>query len=387
MLTEERNRRMIETGPGTPGGDFLRRYWFPIAAVSELDKEPVQPIRLLGENLTLFRSLKGDLGLIAERCAHRLLPLMYGVPHDSGLRCAYHGWIDDTAGTVVDRPFEPTTPDLKVTSYPVEALGGLVFAYLGPEPRPLLPRWEAFIRDGLDRKMNFTSLPCNYVQCMDNSMDPVHFEYLHGHYGNYLLGLRDEPPAFNTASAHVKIDFDVADNGLIYKRRLLTGQSEDSEDWTVGHPIVFPYMLASPTGGLGFQIRVPVDDTHTMHILYNATEPKEPGKPDESVVHTELEIDSWGRVNRSQHIVVPQDMMAWVGQGPIMDRTKEYLATSDKGVVLYHKLLLDNIDRVERGEDPFGVIRDGAKNEMLEIKKTTTEREGFNIPGRERARA
>ena len=387
MLTEERNRRMTETGPGTPGGNFLRRYWFPIAALSELDKEPVQPARLLGESLTLFRSLKGDLGLIAERCAHRLLPLMYGIPQESGLRCAYHGWVYNTEGQVLERPFEPTCPPLSVTSYPVEALGGLVFAYLGPEPRPLLPRWEAFVREGLDTRINFTPLPCNYVQCMDNSMDPVHFEYLHGHYGNYLMQLRGEPPAFNLSSVHVKIDFDVAENGLIYKRRLLTGESEDSDDWTIGHPIVFPYMLASPTGGLGFQIRIPVDDTHTMHLNYNATEPKEPGKPAESITHTELEIDSWGRVNRSQHIVVPQDMMAWVGQGPIMDRTKEYLATSDKGVILYHKLLLESIDRVERGEDPRGVIRDGAKNEMLEIKKTSTERAAFNIPGRARSRA
>ncbi len=140
-------------------------------------------------------------------------------------------------------------------------------------------------------------------------------------------------------------------------------------------------MLASPTGGLGFQIRVPVDDTHTMHINYNATEPKEAGSPTESITHTELEVDSWGRINRGQGIVVPQDMMAWVGQGPVMDRTQEYLGTSDAGVVLYHKLLLDNIQKVERGEDPMGVIRDGAKNEMLEIKKTHTEREGFNIPG------
>ena len=387
MLTQEMNERMTATGPGTPGGNFLRRYWFPIAAVADLDKEPVQPVRLLGEDLTLFRSLKGDLGLIAQRCAHRALPLMYGIPHDSGLRCAYHGWIYNTEGQVVDMPFEPACLPLKVTSYPVDTLGGLVFAYLGPEPRPLLPRWEAFVHEDLDRRINFNPLPCNYVQCMDNSMDPVHFEYLHGHYGNYLMQLRGEPPAFNTATAHVKIDFDVDDFGLIYKRRLLTGQSEDSDDWTIGHPIVFPYMLASPTGGLGFQIRVPVDDTHTMHILYNATEPKEPGKPSESVSHTELEIDSWGRINRSQHIVVPQDVMAWVGQGPIMDRTTEHLATSDKGVILYHKLILENIEKVERGEDPYGVIRDGTKNEMLEIKKTNAERASFNIPGRERVRA
>ena len=387
MLTAEMNQRMTGTGPGTPGGSFLRSYWFPIAAVADLDTEPVQPIRLLGEDLTLFRTLKGELGLIAQRCAHRALPLMYGIPDETGLRCAYHGWIYNTEGRVVDMPFEPACLPLQVASYPVEALGGLVFTYMGPEPRPLLPRWEAFVREGRDTRINFTPLPCNYVQCMDNSMDPVHFEYLHGHYGNYLLKLRGQEPAFNTATAHVKIDFDVEDNGLIYKRRLLTGDSEDSEDWTTGHPIVFPYMLASPTGGLGFQIRVPVDDTHTMHILYSSVEPADPAHPTETVTHTELEFDSWGRVNRSGGIVVPQDMMAWVEQGPVMDRSLEHLATSDKGVILYHNLLAENIDKVERGEDPYGVIRDGHKNEMLQIKKTHAEREGFNIPGRERERS
>ena len=198
MLTAEMNQRMTGTGPGTPGGSFLRSYWFPIAAVADLDTEPVQPIRLLGEDLTLFRTLKGELGLIAQRCAHRALPLMYGIPDETGLRCAYHGWIYNTEGRVVDMPFEPACLPLQVTSYPVEALGGLVFTYMGPEPRPLLPRWEAFVREGRDTRINFTPLPCNYVQCMDNSMDPVHFEYLHGHYGNYLLKLRGQEPAFNT---------------------------------------------------------------------------------------------------------------------------------------------------------------------------------------------
>jgi 5,5'-dehydrodivanillate O-demethylase len=389
MLTKETNERLTQTGPGTPGGDFLRRYWFPVAAVSELEKEPVLPVRILSEDLTLFRDLKGHIGLIADRCAHRAIRLAYGIPQENGLRCAYHGWTYNTEGRVVDMPFEPACLPLKVTSYPVEVLGGLVFAYLGQEPRPLLPRWEAFAREDLDTRISFHPLPCNWVQCMDNSMDPIHFEHLHGHYGNYLLKLRGEPPGIDTDVIHLKIDFDVREPGLIYKRRLLTGESADNVAWTVGHPIVFPYMLCSATGGLGFQIRVPIDETHTVHIGYGRSQPKEPGNPRTSVAHVELEYDDFGRVNRSANVIVPQDMMAWVAQGPVSDRTREHLATSDKGVILYHNLILQGIERVQRGGDPVGVIRDRAVNEPM-IKIPTSplgrEHEAFYLPGRVRDR-
>src|SRR5574341_734257 len=136
MLTKEENDRLTLVGPGTQMGALLRRYWFPIAATAQLDEDPVRPVRLLGENLTLFRSERGELGLIAERCAHRGISMAYGIPQANGLRCAYHGWTYDTEGHVVDMPFEPACLPLKITAYPVEALGGLVWAYMGPAPVP-----------------------------------------------------------------------------------------------------------------------------------------------------------------------------------------------------------------------------------------------------------
>jgi 5,5'-dehydrodivanillate O-demethylase len=113
-------------------GELLRRYWHPVAATAELDRDPVRPVRLLGENLVLFKTERGELGLIAERCAHRGISMAYGVPQINGLRCAYHGWTYDVEGHVVDMPFEPACLPLKITSYPVQELRGLVFAYLGP---------------------------------------------------------------------------------------------------------------------------------------------------------------------------------------------------------------------------------------------------------------
>jgi 5,5'-dehydrodivanillate O-demethylase len=123
MITKEQNDRLTQVGPGTPMGNLLRRYWHPVGTVPELEREPVQPVRLLGENLTLFKSERGDYGLIGDRCAHRAISLAYGIPQVNGLRCAYHGWTYDTAGHVVDMPFEPACLPLKIAAYPVQELG------------------------------------------------------------------------------------------------------------------------------------------------------------------------------------------------------------------------------------------------------------------------
>jgi 5,5'-dehydrodivanillate O-demethylase len=241
-----------------------------------------------------------------------------------------------------------------------------------PETKSLLPRWDILVRDDWNRNLRITNLDCSFLQCMDNSLDPTHFEHLHGKYGNYVMKKLGKPPMLNPAR-HLKIDFDVFDYG-IYKRRLLEGEPEDNTDWTVGHPILFPYILAQggPTQ-MSFQIRVPADDTHTTHMVIMASKPKdgETANPEVQVEHVELERDELGRVF-APHIVV-QDEMAWVGQGPITDRTNEHLVTGDKGIMLYRQLLLDNIEKVERGEDPMAVVRDPEINEpFIGIRRGST---------------
>src|SRR5437773_8602760 len=131
MITKELNERLTSTGPDTPAGKMLRYYWYPLCASEDLDKEPVQPVRLLSEDLTLFKDTKGNIGLIGDRCAHRAISLAYGIPQENGLRCAYHGWTYNPEGKVVDMPFEPAFLPLKVKSYPVQEMGGLIWAYLG----------------------------------------------------------------------------------------------------------------------------------------------------------------------------------------------------------------------------------------------------------------
>ena len=150
MITKEQNDRLTQVGPGTPMGELMRRYWHPIAGSIQLNGDnPTKEVRLLGEDLVLFRSAAGKLGLIEPSCAHRKANLSYGIPEPEGIRCAYHGWLYDVNGQCVDQPSEPEgsrfKEKVKLKAYPVQELGGLVFAYMGPEPIPLLPRWDSLV--------------------------------------------------------------------------------------------------------------------------------------------------------------------------------------------------------------------------------------------------
>jgi 5,5'-dehydrodivanillate O-demethylase oxygenase subunit len=378
MATQETNEKLTQVGPGTLMGEYLRRYWHPIGAVTELEKEPVMPVRLLGENLVLFKTEKGEYGLVAERCAHRGISMAYGIPQENGLRCAYHGWTYNTAGQVVDMPFEPICLSFKITAYPVQEMGGMIWAYMGPSPAPLLPRFDRYVRDDMRREIEFIPLPCNWVQCMDNSLDPVHFEHLHGVYGNYVNERLGKPPAM-TVARHLKIDFDVFEYGIV-KRRLLEGEPEDCDDWTTGHPVLFPYtLLVGDRNGANYQIRVPVDDTHTLHIRYQ-TYPLKDGEPQQTEIPFKRTIlfNGDGSMIGPASAVPKQDMLAWVAQGPISDRTTEHLVTSDKGVILYHRMLLEEAEKVARGEDPIGTVRDLEVNEpMISIKIESVARAPF----------
>ena len=123
MITGEENHQLTEVGPGTMMGDLLRRYWHPVAAASQLDQEPVLPVELLGEKLVLFRDNSGALGLLARGCAHRQTSLVYGMPEESGLRCAYHGWVWDSEGRCIEQPSEPADSTFwqKITTRPIRS--------------------------------------------------------------------------------------------------------------------------------------------------------------------------------------------------------------------------------------------------------------------------
>ncbi|MDA1035425.1 MAG: aromatic ring-hydroxylating dioxygenase subunit alpha [Chloroflexi bacterium] len=381
MLTVEENSLLSSIDRGTPMGELLRRYWHPIAAAVQLDERPTLAVKLLGEELVLYRDRSGTLGLIDRLCPHRRVDLSYGIPEEHGLRCMYHGWMFDETGQCIEQPFEETVhPDgrfkekVRVTGYPVEVLGGLVFAYLGPQPAPLLPRWDLFVEPDAIRQVGFSIIPCNWLQIVENALDPVHVEYLHGWYGKYILDQQAEPdPALLSASEsftkrHLEIAFDVFEHGIV-KRRLVEGGSRDDEDWVVGHPLVFPCMLRVGAAGRNtFQIRTPLDDHTTLQMYYTAffappgaTVPQQDSVP----YYWQPVYDENGEYNLES--ANNQDIMAWVGQGAIADRPHEHLGVTDKGVILLRKLLKEQAQVVADGGDPMNIVRDPAKNEYITL--------------------
>jgi 5,5'-dehydrodivanillate O-demethylase len=337
-------------------------------------------VKILGEPLVLYRDRKGGYGLIEPQCPHRRMSLLYGVPEERGLRCAYHGWLFDEAGQCLEQPYEETEePEskfknkIRIKAYPVEELGGLLFAYLGPKPAPLLPRWEIFVRADARRDIGMAVIPCNWLQIMENSVDPVHVEWLHQHFNNYArerLGSEQR----NERLKHEKIGFDLFEYGIV-KRRILEGETETDEDWAVGHPLVFPNVLLSgSTRRSTFQIRVPVDDVHTLHVWYTCYAQSGGAQAQDqdrisfyrvpvSTGHGEAEPE-WSFLDNNSG----QDIAAWVTQGAIADRSNENLGLSDKGIILYRRLLKEQIAKMERGEDPMNVFRDPAKNVCIPLK-------------------
>lgn len=360
----ERTERLTRVGPDAPMGRYLRRFWYPVAASVELEAWPVKKVRLLGEDLALYRTEDGTLGLVADRCPHRGAALSCGMTDGSLLRCAYHGWAFDTTGQCVDTPAEPATSKLKdrirIPGYPVQEMGGLLWAYLGPAPAPLLPRYEHVVRADLEKSVTVSDLPCNWLQCAENSMDPYHLEYLHMRFLNWARKQKGEPPI--PVRKHAKVDYELFEYGIL-KKRLWEGVPEDSEEWRVGHPIIFPGTLFVPIkeDWVEWQFRVPVDDTRTLIYWYDAKTPAPGTTPSPRVPLAENPwCDEQG--NYLPDHINAQDMMAWISQGPITDHRRENLGESDRGVAMYRRVLLEELERVERGEDPMGVVRDPAKN-------------------------
>ena len=380
MESAEHNRDLTRVGRGTPMGELMRRYWQPFAAAIEMKDKWTMKVRLLGEDLILFRTRTGALGLIAEQCPHRRASFLHGIPTERGIRCPYHGWEFSTAGACLHQPFEADNASFRdrvgTDAYPVQELGGVLWTYLGPvtaeKPAPLLPRFDALVAEGAIRIMGRALLPVNWLQIMENSLDPVHTEWLHGHHYEFQKEQQGVKVAISTP--HLKIDFREFEFGIT-KHRLLAGHSEDSDDWRIGHPIVFPNILAVGNGDPkaryhSFQMRVPVDDTHTLHLWYNAYLPPAGAHVPQRLrnqVHTyEVPfVDAQG--DFIVDTIDGQDMMAWITQGPIADRTLEHLGASDKGVVMYRRTLKREMKKVQDGLDPMGVLRDPARNTCIEL--------------------
>ncbi|HZT05871.1 MAG TPA: Rieske 2Fe-2S domain-containing protein [Chloroflexota bacterium] len=373
MLTHEENELLTRVGPAQPAGELLRRYWHPVAYLHELtDDHPTVFVRILGENLVLFRDKSGNVGLLGDQCPHRGASLLYGRVEERGIACAYHGWLFDTKGNCLETPAEPSESlfrlTVKHTAYPVQSFIGMYWAYLGPLPAPVIPRYDVWVRkDGRRRLYLQPQLDCNWLQPMENSVDPSHLQILHQalisggrKIENTTRGLTDDVRNF---------EFYETPFGIMKKRTYQNGLVDE-------HPLIFPNILRQ---GNATQIRVPIDDTHTK-IFFVRFDPTEDGSiiEDEGTPPVE-EVPSYKTPQNAMHPfarfrmdeVQAQDHMAWETQGPLTDRSTERLATADKGIVMFRDMLKREIMRVQQGLDPKGVIRD-PDHEMIDTKLAQT---------------
>ena len=382
MLTRDENELLTSVARGTPAGELLRRYWHAVAVAGELtETSPIKAVKILGEELVVYRDTQGRYGLVGEHCPHRLASLAYGHVDQEGIRCPYHGWKFDNTGKCLEQPAEPpgsTFKDrIKQTAYPVEKLGGLLFAYLGPEPKPLLPRWDVLTWEHGRRWIVIDSLiDCNWLQPMENSVDPSHLYWLHGSTAHLARRVKkyDEQHEFLT--------FEFG----IMKRRTTPAKTPGQPPLVDQHPLLFPTTLrhvAPYEDGQGhrhnLQIRVPVDDTHTQVYRVNFVPSAKERSPADIDPPFKFSLLKRSARDYAMDKVSAQDSMAWETQGAITDRRQEHLGVGDEGIILLRKLLKEQIELVQKGQEPMGIVRDPSRNHIIEFE-VTNDRIGLHRP-------
>ena len=375
MLTVKENERLTRVGPGTPMGELLRRYWQPIGAAAELDDNPVKPIKLLGESLVLYRDRQGRLGLIGDTCPHRRTSMLYGIPENEGLRCPYHGWMFDGTGQCIEMPAEApdsTFPSrVRMPGYPVEELCGLIFAYLRPAPATAAPLGYVRVGQrvaGYRRHRHPLQLVADHGELPGPGACGVAarplFQLRAGTVGASGFTAEVYRPGTNGVTSrweHEKIGFDEFQYGII-KRRVVAGRSNRTRNGASGIPScsriscawVAIFSIASRW------------TTHTPCTCGSRRTPAswwEVPKQDKIPFYqVPLPTDEEGQMDwRLLDNNSGQDIMAWITQGAIADRSLEKLGESDKGIILYRRMLRQQLAIVEAGGEPMNVFRDPTK--------------------------
>jgi len=401
MISAEQNELMTRIGLGTPAGALLRNYWQPVALVDELQgPRPVKAVRVLNENLVLFRDEKGAYGLLERHCPHRGADLAYGRLEDGGLRCSFHGWLFDTSGKCLATPAEPEGSRLcehiRQKAYPVTERSGILFAYLGAGEPPAFPHFDCFVAPG-EYTFAFKGYwDCNWLQALEVGIDPAHASWLHKYF-------EDEDPAqsygrqFRAASAGSEMpmskvlrEFDrpeIRVERTAYGMRLQTLRRIDELKTHLRVTnILFPQAFVIPMSPemTISQWHVPVDDygCYWYSIFTSFGEPVDKDTMRSQRLKTYPAPDykpifgrsnGWGFDPEEQRgrtftgmgfDINIHDQFACESQGRIQDRTRENLGTTDKGIVLYRRILLDAIRKNQAGEKPLMVLDAGAAAEI-----------------------
>ncbi|MEI7873659.1 MAG: aromatic ring-hydroxylating dioxygenase subunit alpha [Alphaproteobacteria bacterium] len=359
------NARLTEVGRGTPMGELLRRYWHPVGMAADAGATP-RPVRILGEELILFRDGRGQAGLVYPRCCHRGTTLYYGKVEERGIRCCYHGWLFDVEGHCLEMPCEPNPTGAQCQRvrqpwYPVEERYGLVFAYLGPPAKkPLLPRYECLevLQPGEFIEADDSSIgsggiaiaPCNWLQHFENVVDPYHVPILHGSFSG--------PQFVEAMNAFPKVKFEYGRQGVKStsirpgpegKRFRRVTEAVVPTLRVVANPRVAQYGMVESIGWT-----LPIDDTH--YRIYVAGRVREKGEL--TKFKSRYNGKAWAELTPEEHQKFPGDTEAQVGQGAITFHSEEHLMSSDQGVSMLRVLLQKQIDIVASGGDPVGAAFD-----------------------------
>lgn len=392
MLSAEQNRLVTETGPGTPAGALLRRYWQPAALTVELAGErPVLPVRLLGEDLVLFRDEAGRHGLIGRHCAHRGADLCYGRLEDGGLRCPFHGWLFDVAGKCLEQPAEPQASQfhrkVRHPGYPVREANGILFAWMGPGEPPPLPDHDCFRVPASHSFAYKGHIDANWLQSLEVGIDPAHAAYLHRYFEDeseaaYGLQFRDKVSNTEIPLTQLmrqfpnpQIEVETTDFGLrIFALRDL----DDTRRHVRVTNLAFPQAVVIPLSNDMHltQWHVPIDDRQSWwYAIFTAfRDPVDKAKmradrekliapPHYRPVRNRA--NHWGYDPAEQRArtftgmgedINVHDAWAVESPGPIQDRTREHLGTTDKAIIANRKLLLAALksgDAPAPGENPL----------------------------------
>ena len=393
MLPKKQSELLTRTDRGTPMGELMRRYWQPVGLSEEVTPggKPKQ-VKVMGEDLVLFRDVEGRPALLGLHCSHRGTSLAYGRVEDAGIRCAFHGWLYDHQGFCREQPAEPNNGGyvgrLRHPAYPCQELGGFIFAYMGPPDKmPLLPRYEVLVREDGTRKVDFYDINSNYMQNVEGAVDTVHFSYLHmDNWSKVKHKLAKLPKP--------QLEFYETDYG-IWQKSICPDVSRETTILVYGHffmPAGFMRIQESSRRGDEGLIQkfqswyVPMDDTHTRRFQAAFS----PLRPDgtrfewptaETIDMPGPENDYYRDYEAADTISgIPvnapgtaikgylcQDSMVNETQGPIADYQHEHLTPHDRVLMAERKICFQAIEDVQAGHDPKHIIRDPAQNVMVYV--------------------
>jgi phthalate 4,5-dioxygenase oxygenase subunit len=379
MLTREENALLTRTGPGTPMGALMRRYWLPALLSEELPEPGGDPkrVRLLGEDLVAYRAADGRVGLLAEYCPHRGASLAYARSEDCGLRCIYHGWKIGVDGTLLETPPEPPESTfrnrLRHVAYATHEAAGLIWAYMGPpERQPPAPRFPWTEAPAPSRVVTKVLQDCNWAQGVEGSIDSSHSDYLHS--SNIRGRPSDHAPRLETQDTAY---------GFRYAAIRKPDAEPDRQKYVRVTLFVAPFYVFTPPLRMGSsssaapgqdvrvqQAWVPIDDEHNyfFSLRFNRNGPLVDNHRDQ------FQMDAAFRPRRhraNQHLqdraamrrgswtgiegVNSQDFAVVESMGPIVDRSKEHLGVSDVAVIRMRRRMLDAVRAFQAGAPPLGL--------------------------------